>query len=163
MKMGRYNFEDDITEGINGEKVVLKDLESLGAKFITDNDNRIYDIIVEYKDKKISYEVKTDSFCDYHNDTGNIFVEFESRGKESGISVTKADWFVTYFKNFNEIWYIKTEDLKSLIEGENIPKTKDSGDLGSGTRGYLVNRYKYKDKFIIRKVDNEQKQTKTNG
>ena len=96
-------------------------------------------------------EIKTDVFCKPHNDTGNIFVEFECRGKESGIMVTEAKWFVTYFKHLNEIWYIKTSELLSLIETSNFRTTQFSGDSGSNTKGYLIPRYAFKEKFIIRK------------
>jgi len=150
--MAHYDFDKDIVEGEEGEKVVLADLESMGAEFFKDNDNRIYDLIVIRKEKKVSYEVKTDVLCRPDSDTGNIFIEFESRGKESGINVTKAKWFTTYFKHFREIWYIKTEDLKNLIQENDFPTTEFSGDAGSNTKGYLINRYKFKDKFIVRKV-----------
>jgi hypothetical protein len=44
-----------------------------------------------------------------------MFVEFKCRGKASGIETSKAKWFVTYFKYLNEIWFITTKNLKTLI------------------------------------------------
>jgi hypothetical protein len=85
-------------------------------------------------------------------DTGNIFIEFESRGKDSGITVTTAEWFVTYFKHFNEIWYIKSNKLRKLISENDFKKHTDSGDLGSNTKGYLIPRYQFKKYFKVRLV-----------
>lgn len=148
--MANYNFKQDIQIGKKGENVVANYLETLGATLISENNDNKFDIIMEYKGKQINYEIKTDIFCNPVNDTGNIFIEYECRNKPSGISVTKADWFVTYFKYFDEIWFIKTADLKNLISENEIPKTHNSGDSGSNTKGYLLNRYMYKKHFIVK-------------
>jgi hypothetical protein len=102
--------------------------------------------------KKVSYEIKTDVFCKPYLDTGNIFIEFECRGSDSGISVSEADWFVTYFQHFREIWYIKTDKLKKLIINNNFKKTELSGDLNSNTKGYLIPRYQFKKYFKVRTI-----------
>jgi hypothetical protein len=99
-----------------------------------------------------TYEIKTDVKCAPLFDTGNIFIEYESRGKASGISVTEADWFVTYFKYLGEVWFIKTKNLKKLIEENNFPTFKDAGDVGSATHGYLIKRKEFKDYFYVRKI-----------
>ena len=146
--MGNYNFKEDLILGEEGEKIILDDLISLGAKYQSDNKTNSHDIIVLYNDKPITYECKTD----FYRDTGNIFIETECRGKPSGISVTKAKWFVTYFKKMNEIWYIKTEDLKRIIrEYESSHSFRSSvGDKGSNTKGYLIKKELFKKDFIIR-------------
>jgi hypothetical protein len=156
--MANYNFEKDIELGEDGERTVRFDLESVGGKFIGDNKDNSHDLIMEMpirsisEYKLVSYEVKTDVFCRPDLDTGNIFIEFESRGKESGISVTKAEWFVTYFKHFNEIWYIKSNKLRQLISENKFKTHNDSGDLGSNTKGYLIPRYQFKKFFKVRLV-----------
>jgi hypothetical protein len=54
-------------------------------------------------------EVKNDLAA---HKTGNIFVEYESRGKKSGIAISQADY---YCFCFNESFHIiKTENLKEL-------------------------------------------------
>jgi hypothetical protein len=147
--MANYDFNKDIIIGEQGEKVVLDDLKSLGATIVVgSNNNNKYDFIVKYKGEELSYECKTD----FYKDTGNLFVEVRCRGKESGISVTKADWFVTYFTKTKELWYIKTIDLKELIELVPHPRTKNSGDKGSGTEGYLIDKNKFRNRFIVRKL-----------
>ena len=149
--MGNYNFNKDLIIGEQGERTVTQDLESIGAKLITDNKNNSHDLIVEKDGTQLKYEIKTDVFCFPQFDTGNMFIEFECRGKKSGIEVTTADWFVMYYKYLKEIWYIKTEDLKQLIKDNDFFQTFDSGDKNSNTRGYLIPREKYKKHFIVRK------------
>ena len=101
---------------------------------------------------EITYEIKTDVFVAPIYDTGNIFIEYESRGKNSGISVTKADWFVTYFKYLKEIWFIKSETLKTLIQENEFPIFYDAGDVGSATHGYLIKRKDFKEYFHVYKI-----------
>jgi hypothetical protein len=148
--MANYDFNKDIIDGEDGEQIVLRDLILMGAKFISDNKDNKYDLIVTRKNKRITYEIKTDVYCTPERDTGNMFIEFECRGKESGIMVTKADWFVTLYQGLNEIWYIKTNELLDLIKSQTFKETSNSGDIGSKTKGYLIPRNKYCEHFIIR-------------
>lgn len=136
--MGEYNFNND--------------LESLGAVFVDECNTFHYDFWVQYKDKILAYEVKTDDYCLIHNDTGNIFVEFEGRGKPSGISVSMSDWFVYYYLHLGEIWYIRTSELRELIENNDFKVSKNSGDVGSETKGYLINRHQFQNKFMVHRV-----------
>lgn len=147
--MGELEFNKDIKLGNEGEDVVIKDLISLGATLISKNNDNKYDFIMNFKGTQISYEVKTDVFVAPGFDTGNLFVEYECRNKPSGIKVTKADYFVTYFLFFNQIWYIKTSDLNTLIENNKFP-IGIGGDPGSKSTGYLIPREKFKEHFIIR-------------
>ena len=55
-------------------------------------------------------EVKRDFKC---YETGNLFVEYESRGKRSGISTTEAKWWVYWFSKTRSI-LIETKELKQL-------------------------------------------------
>ena len=127
--MANYNFNKDLAIGEKGEKDVLFDLESMGAKFIDDNKDNCYDLLVEKGGIQLKYEIKT-----------------------SGIEVTKADWFVMHYKYLKEIWYIKTNELKELIKNNQFFKTEFSGDQNSNTKGYLIPREEYKEYFIVRSV-----------
>jgi hypothetical protein len=144
--MANYNFNKDIVIGEEGEKVVIEDLVSMGATYDSDNKTNTHDVIVTFKGKPISYECKTDMF----DDTGNMFIETSCRGKESGIMVTKADWFVTYFEKLREIWYIKTDKLKEILNKHEHRKATQSGDLNSDTEGVLLNKNMFRDYFIVR-------------
>jgi len=94
----KYNsdFKYDLDLGLLGEKLTI-------------------DILTN---KKI--EVKTDYKA---LQTGNVFVEYFSRGKESGISVSKSDWYCFIISNDNII-FIKTEKLKDLCR-KYLNTTKD--------------------------------------
>lgn len=144
--MANYNFLDDLELGESGEQTIIKDLESLGANFVSDNKTNTHDLVFLHNDNIVTYECKTDIY----DDTGYMFIETECRSKPSGITVTKADWFVTYYKRLDEIWYIKTDALRTLLENHEHRQVDQSGDKGSNTKGYLVNRNMFRDEFIVR-------------
>lgn len=150
--MANLNFKKDLLLGNEGEDVLRDFLNSKGCKPISKNDDRRYDLKMLKKGFETTYEIKTDFKCAPLFDTGNIFIEFECRGKESGIMVTEADWFVTYFKYLNEIWFIKSKKLIQLINDNNFPTFSDAGDLNSNTKGYLINRKKFKEYFNVYKL-----------
>lgn len=150
--MANLNFKSDLVLGNEGESVLKDFLTNNGCKHISSNDDRKYDLKMLKKGKETTYEIKTDFKCAPLFDTGNIFIEFECRGKESGISVTEADWFVTYFKFLNEIWFIKSDSLKKLIKENNFQTFVDAGDIDSNTKGYLINRKKFKQYFNVHKI-----------
>ena len=79
-----------------------------------------FDITIETNDNEyFTIEVKADRhFATAGYDSGNIFIETENcrTGQPSGLYVTKAKYFITYFICFGEIWVIETDTLKALIE-----------------------------------------------
>lgn len=144
--MGKYNFNDDLDLGEFGERVICEDLTYLGGEFITDNKTNTHDLVFLFKDKIITYECKTDIY----RDTGNMFIETECRGKASGIEVTKAEWFVTFYKHLDELWYIKTDKLRDILKNFEHKEITQGGDKGSNTKGILLNRNMFRDEFIVR-------------
>lgn len=150
--MANYNFGEDLKLGNKGEELVANFLQTKGCEYIDSNNDNKYDIKMRKNNTEITYEIKTDVLVAPIYDTGNIFIEFESRGKESGISVTKSDWFVTYFKYLKEIWFIKSETLKTLIQENEFPIFYDAGDVGSATHGYLIKRKDFKEYFHVYKI-----------
>lgn len=148
--MGKYDFVQDVVSGEKGEKIIREFLESRGAKFISDNKDNSYDLLMLMSNgKNVSFEIKTDVYCEPHNDTNNLFVEFECRNKPSGISVTKSNYFVNYYPHLKEVWFIKTNKLLKLISEEDFKTTEFSGDNKSNTKGYLIPRYQYKKYFKV--------------
>ena len=113
--MANLDFKTDLKLGNDGEGVIINFLERKGCSYVDSNNDNKYDLKMITNGKETTYEIKTDVFIAPIYDTGNIFIEYESRGKASGISVTQADWFVTYFKYLKEIWFIKSETLKQII------------------------------------------------
>ena len=89
--------------------------------------------ILEGKDVKV--EVKADRLC---QKTGNIYVETESRGKDSGIITTDADvWAFCLWKENRELQtyvYISVKILKKLMT--KYPK-KVGGDNYT-SKGHII-------------------------
>ena len=151
--MGSYSFNSDLNLGQTGEKHVALDLISEGSTFIKYNNDKYYDLMMLMPNgKELLFEVKTDDYCKPGNDTGNIFIEFECRNNQSGINVTKSDYFVYYYIHLGEMWYIKTNNLKKLISENNFRRTEFSGDKGSNTKGYLIPKKRFIKFFNVRKV-----------
>ena len=150
--MANLNFKQDLKLGNDGETAVRTFLESQGATFKESNHDNKYDLKMLVKGLEKTYEIKTDVKVAPLFDTGNIFIEYESRNKPSGIATSKADWFVTYFLFLNELWFIKTETLRKLILENEYPTFKDAGDIGSATHGYLLPRKDVKEYFHVCKI-----------
>ena len=150
--MANLNFKEDLVLGNEGEQALVDFLVTKGLTYVDSNYNNKYDVKMLKNNKEVTYEVKTDVKCAPLFDTGNIFIEYTSRGKDSGVIVTKADWFVTYFLFLNELWFIKSDTLKWLIENNDFPVFYNAGDIGSETHGYLIKRKDFKQYFNVCKI-----------
>ncbi len=53
---------------------------------------------------------------DYQSERGNMAIEWWCRDKPSGISVSQADYYVYIYPLENEVWKIKTNKLKTMIQ-----------------------------------------------
>jgi hypothetical protein len=149
---GEYNFNKDLVKGESGEDDIIAFMKNIGFQFVNRcHDNR-YDITMALGNNTYTYEIKTDMYCSLENDTNNLAVEIRSRGKDSGITVTQADYFVTYYPHLGEIWNIKTSDLKSLIKDNNIRLKENAGDPGSRTAFHLVHRPTYRKHFKVHTI-----------
>jgi hypothetical protein len=159
--MAEYSFRKDIIEGEAGEDYII-DFLTKGWKgtLLQKKKDYTWDFKIDFENSGVqTFESKTDVYCIPSSmvngkvikgrDTGNIFIEFSCRGKDSGIKVTEADWFVYYFKFLGELWIIKVDDLKKLIDENNF-KIGVGGDPGSNSSGYLIPRMKFRDKFLVR-------------
>lgn len=142
---GKYNFKQDLNTGEKGENFMIEFLEKKGFKLIGRCKTKEYDLKMLYNEKEYTYEIKTDIY----KKKDNIAIEFECRGNPSGISVTEADYFVTFFPLWGEIWNIKTENLRQLIAELKPYKTTQSGDDGSNTRLYLFKKLNVKKYFNV--------------
>lgn len=83
-------------------------------------------------------EVKAD-FMAYI--TGNIFVEFESRGKKSGIATSKAEYYAFFVLNKTEVEYILLIEINKLkeIAGKYYKKKRIvKGGDNNTSRGVLI-------------------------
>jgi hypothetical protein len=137
--MPNYNYDEDIVVARKTEQEVA-DLVCRRCRliFVSFCHNADYDFLLENTfGKRFSYEVKEDFS---HEKTGNIGVEFNSRGHPSGISVSLADFYVYKLHNGDgsiSVWIIKTETLKNMIKNCLYHKIVCGGDRGSNSMNYL--------------------------
>tara|TARA_R110000803_G_scaffold53653_1_gene109991 strand:- start:68 stop:574 length:507 start_codon:yes stop_codon:yes gene_type:complete len=161
--MGNYDFEKDLVLGEQGEKMValylmlVHDMTFLGYN----KDNR-FDILMRNRisNEKKTFEVKTDYYVDEHNDTGNMAIEIRHKNKPSGISCTKADVFIYFFRNLaeNNIWMIKTSELKSLIKDNVSGLKRVMGGDTKETEILLIPKHKFKNSFYIDEIQVQKKE-----
>lgn len=97
----------------------------LGQQF----ENELADI---FNNAKI--EVKTDFGA---TRTGNIFVEFESWGRVSGVYKSEADYYC-YIVSMDYIIFIKTEVLKRMVEERVAKKGYVCGGDNYSSKGALI-------------------------
>lgn len=136
------NWKEDLkTKGLPAENEFLKDyieyqIEQNGTsksdykyKRCDNKDGDIYVLhlkeLVNGKPLELLFEVKNDLKGDK---TGNMSIEYMSRGKSSGIDVTKANYFVEKFKG--TFYVIETESLRQAIKEKKYYRTNvRGGDL----------------------------------
>jgi hypothetical protein len=84
----------------------------------------------------VTIEVKEDFTCEK---TGNVGMEYSCRGKPSGISVSKAEYYIYKLHTKDGIVYVmhKTGILKNMIEEKKYFTTVNGGDKGSDSLNYL--------------------------
>jgi len=133
--MNYEKFLNDLDFGNKNENYVAEYLKGhLNVRNYKENRSpdkqklKEFDITIETNDNEyFTIEVKADRhFATAGYDSGNIFIETENSrtGQPSGLYVTTAKYFITYFICFGEIWLIETDKLKTLIEG-----FKESGEI----------------------------------
>ena len=81
-------------------------------------------------------EVKTDLKA---AETGRVFVEYESRGKPSGISKSKSDYYCFVISEFSYI-IIKTEELKNKCRNLLNTELDVRGGDNNTSKGVLLRR-----------------------
>jgi hypothetical protein len=79
-------------------------------------------------------EVKRDFKC---LETGNIFIEYESRGKKSGISTSEAEWWCYWLSDFHLV-LIELDKLKIICRQYlNTNRDVRGGDMNT-SKGILL-------------------------
>jgi hypothetical protein len=115
MEKGKDNrFDIALNKEIEHEQAVTDFLHELGKSLVGQSD---------------AIEIKHD----YQTvETGNVFIEFESRGKKSGILTTKSDWYI--FKIDPILLIAPTSWITTFMESYRIV----SGGDDYTSNGYLV-------------------------
>ncbi len=136
--MPNYDFRSDLETAKQTEQEIAMGLEkNYGVKAIDEMSvTSKWDRSFRTKSgNTIAIEMKEDFMWEK---TGNTVIEFESRGKPSGIRVTEADWFIYRLRGSPHKHYIfKTTRLKKLIDEKKYERIVVGGDEGSETKMYL--------------------------
>lgn len=134
--MGIYTFSTDL---MNSHRIVKKFadlLESSGYKVYHAPDEYFpdWDLCAECKRTglQITFELKNDELA---SQTGNVGIEFESRGRPSGIARTQAVYWVHYFDE--KFHLVQTEKLRREAALVSF-RTVVGGDQGSNTKMFLI-------------------------
>jgi hypothetical protein len=109
--MAEYQFKGDVVEGEAGEEFIIEYLTTnWKGTLLEQKRDYTWDFKIDFTNAGIlTFELKTDVYCIPDRelngkkikgkDTGNIFIEFSCRGKDSGIKVTEdnaADQMVSF-------------------------------------------------------------------
>ena len=157
------NFVKDLASSKKGEQLVTKYFENLvespsgGSGQLTPytltgiNNTKAWDLKFErdfnyqYGDhhQEILVEVKTDFFPR----VANMAIEVACRGKPSGLMTSKSDYYSYVFYNLREVWTIKTNILKNIMDLAH--QVSIGGDKGSNTVVFLLDREKVREHFDI--------------
>lgn len=135
-----YNekFNEQLKQGNDGEQVIVDFLQrQFNMRFLNSNNTHDYDIKMI---KEYTYEVKTDRYNKFKKETTNMFIETYCNGKPSGVSSSKADYFVYFFPDINELYLIKMDDLrKMLYDGSKAIYYSGAGDRNK-VNGFLIDK-----------------------
>ena len=138
--MPNYNFRKDLPIAQNTEHEIALLLTNLyGAEILEFSHDNRYDILAKMPANigTFSFEVKEDFTCEK---TGNIGLEFECRGKPSGIAVSQADFYIYKMHtptNGIQIILISTNKLKRMIRENKYFRIVNGGDKDSNSMNYL--------------------------
>lgn len=135
--MPNYDFKKDVVIGKATEKEIAELLTKIwGAEILGFNDDNRYDFKARIKGEEWTFETKEDFLCEQ---TGNVGLEFECRGKPSGIQTTQADFYIYKLHTTNGIEYVifPVKKIKKMIETKKYFRIVNGGDKNSNSMNYL--------------------------
>jgi hypothetical protein len=136
--MPNYDFKKDLPIARKTEQEVAKLLEKVyDAEIMHFGNTNKYDIFTVIKGKPYKFEVKEDFTC---KKTGNVGLEFECRGKPSGIQTSEADYYIYKIHTKDDgihFYLFKTTTLKNMIMEKDYFRIVNGGDEGSNSMNYL--------------------------
>lgn len=133
-----YDFKQDFPIAQRTEREVGEILEQrYQGKVMEYGKTNKYDILFKTNTRLLKFEVKEDFTCEK---TGNVGVEFECRGKPSGIQVSEADFYIyKVHSQYGDVRYFlcSTKCLKKMIADKEYFRIVTGGDPGSNSKNYL--------------------------
>lgn len=136
--MPHYEFDRDLEVATETEKQISSLLLThYGIQTLGTCQNKDYDLRVRNKNGEVfDVEIKEDFTCEK---TGNVGLEFECRGKPSGIQTTKATYYIYKIHIEKGIVYrlIHVDNLRFMIAKKLYKRVACGGDKGSNSMNYL--------------------------
>ena len=142
-----YDFKKDLEDATKIEILVARKIvhRIKNCEFITFSNGKGYDFECSINGTKEYVEIKSDYYARH---SGNIVIEYEARGKPSGIATTQATIYayavMDGIDNF-DLYIIRTSYLKELLNNGLYFDEVTGGDFGSKTKMYRVRLDKFKD------------------
>lgn len=134
------NFNDTKKIGNIGETRIMEMLNFIGYKDIELSEGYQPDYDIKCLDKCnsiVTIEVKT---C--MSSYPNIAIEFNSRGKPSGIYSTKADIFAVYREKSDIVYFGDTNKIREYIQCNDI-ETRENRQNDTNTKIYIIPEFQW--------------------
>jgi hypothetical protein len=148
--MPNYDFKLDLPIAKATEREVADLLvKNYGVEILNYEDTYRYDILARWAVSKMFWEdgkphyrdVKIEVKEDFVGETtGNVGLEFECRGKPSGIQTTEADYYIYKLHTRSHTIQFVLHDtgvIKQMIEDKLYFRIVNGGDEGSNSMNYL--------------------------
>ena len=154
----------DLEQGNKGERVIAAYITNKKPhyKVAEFRNDKKYDFrLTSSTESDLSFEVKTDRFEFMKGyKTYNIFIETSCSGKPSGIMSSEADYFVYYFPDFEEAYFISSDKLRDFVREHNededgIEWKSQSGD-GGRVEGVCIHRRYWRKIFNVVKIKKDK-------
>jgi len=94
--MGFYDFKKDLEKSFKDFNILREFLTLKGATEIVENHDKKHDLSFSINGKTYTMEIKQDFMFEK---TGNVAIEFKSRGKLSGVSSSTANFWCYILKD----------------------------------------------------------------
>lgn len=128
-------FQTDLTFGQVWEARSIQEL-SKPNDVVVRAPNRTYPYW-DFKINDVKYESKADKY-----ETGNLMIEYSSRGKDSGIRKTTSDFYVYWFITNERYYLIPTKIINQMIKNKKYVKRIKGGDYNT-SKMYMFREEKF--------------------
>jgi hypothetical protein len=162
MKNHYEMFKEDLEQGQKDENYIIPYiLEHFKAELVDTNKDNKWDYRIKLQNGQVlSFEQKSDWVCVpprflgekliRGKDTGNMAVEYECFDKPSGISVSKADFFVYWYRFLGLVYIVPVSEVRWLMFNYDFPCEK----MGKGfkAKGQLVPRSMLDNPIVLENI-----------
>ena len=154
----------DLEQGNMGEKVIANYITNKKPQYKVSefrNDKKYDFKLTSSTENDLTFEVKTDRY-EYIKGfmTYNIFIETSCSGKDSGIVSSEADYFVYYFPDHEEAYFIQSDKLREFVnnhkkDDDGIEWKTMAGD-GGRVEGVCIHRNYHRKIFNVVKIPKDK-------